>query len=72
MATKPDIEAQVVVMLEADYTMASVAKRLDLSLSTVKRIKKRRSVKAGVVTQEMIDAHRVELRKSFDEDWIKD
>jgi len=72
MSTKPDIEAQAVVMLEAGYTMASVAKRLDLSLSTVKRIKKRRSVKAGAVTQEMIDAHRVELRKSFDEDWIKD
>jgi len=72
MSTRPDIEAQAVVMLEAGHTMVSVAKRLDLSLSTVKRIKRRRGVKAGAVTQEMIDAHRAELRKSLDEDWIKE
>lgn len=71
MSIKPDIEAQAVVMLEVGYTLTSVAKRLDLSISTVKRIKKRRGVVAGSVTQEMINAHRAELRNSVDEEWIK-
>lgn len=72
MSTKPDIEAQAVVMLEAGYTMASVAKRLGLSLSTVKRIKRRQGVKAGSVTQELVEAQRAELRKSFEDEWIKE
>ncbi|HBO4016295.1 TPA: helix-turn-helix domain-containing protein, partial [Pseudomonas aeruginosa] len=40
--TKPDIEAQAVILREAGYSCPAIAAQLDLSLSTTKRILKRR------------------------------
>ena len=49
--TTPDIEAQAVILREAGYSCPAIAEKLDLSLSTTKRILKRRSAVAGVAVR---------------------
>lgn len=56
--TKPNIEAQAVILREAGYTCPAIAAQLDLSLSTTKRILKRRGVVAGAATTTLIEQAR--------------
>lgn len=56
--TKPNIEAQAVILREAGYTCPAIAAQLDLSLSTTKRILKRRGVVAGAATTALIEQAR--------------
>lgn len=56
--TKPDIEAQAVILREAGYSCSAIAAQLDLSLSTTKRIIKRRGVVAGAATDALIEQAR--------------
>lgn len=59
--TSPDLEAQVVVLREAGYTAPAIAAQLGLSLSTTKRICKRRGVVVGASTGELIDQARKQM-----------
>lgn len=52
--TPPNIEAQAVILREAGYTAPAIANRLNLSLSTTKRILKRRGAIAGAATEALI------------------
>lgn len=56
--TKPNIEAQAVILREAGYTCPAIAAQLDLSLSTTKRILKRRGVVAGAASATLIEQAR--------------
>lgn len=56
--TKPDVEAQAVILREAGYSCSAIAAQLDLSLSTTKRIIKRRGVVAGAATDALIEQAR--------------
>lgn len=59
--TSPDIEAQVVILREAGHTAPAIAAQLDLSLSTTKRICKRRGAVAGAATEALIDQARQQM-----------
>lgn len=60
-AIAPDTQAQVVVLREAGYSLASIATRLDIGISSVQRIIKKRGAVAGAATQEMIARARDEM-----------
>jgi len=60
-AIAPDIQAQVVALREAGYTLTSIATRLDIGISSVQRIIKKRGAVAGAATQEMIARAREEM-----------
>lgn len=62
--TKPDIEVQAVILREAGYTAPAIAARLDLSISTTKRILKRRGAVAGAATEALITKARQEMLDS--------
>ncbi|WP_313118583.1 helix-turn-helix domain-containing protein [Ectopseudomonas guguanensis] len=65
--TKPDIEAQAVILREAGYSCPAIAAQLDLSLSTTKRILKRRGAVAGAATEALIEQARQNmLNAAFD------
>lgn len=59
--TSPDIEAQVVILREAGHTAPAIAAQLDLSLSTTKRICKRRGAVAGAATEALIGQARQQM-----------
>ncbi|MCS8504514.1 hypothetical protein N1E27_15935 [Pseudomonas aeruginosa] len=59
--TSPDIEAQVVILREAGHTVPAISAQLGLSLSTTKRICKRRGVVAGAATDALIDQARQQM-----------
>lgn len=60
-AIAPDVQAQVVALREAGYTLTSIASRLDIGISSVQRIIKKRGAVAGVATAEMIARARDEM-----------
>lgn len=60
-AIAPDVQAQVVALREAGYTLTSIASRLDIGISSVQRIIKRRGAVAGAATAEMIARARDEM-----------
>lgn len=62
--TAPSIEAQAVILREAGYTAPAIAARLDLSISTTKRILKRRGAIAGAATEALITKARQEMLDS--------
>ena len=59
--TRPDIEAQAIILREAGYSCSAIATQLDLSLSTTKRIIKRRGAVAGASTDALIEQARQEM-----------
>lgn len=59
--TKPDLEAQVVILREAGHTVPAISAQLGLSLSTTKRICKRRGAVAGAATDALIDQARQQM-----------
>lgn len=70
--TSPDIEAQVVILREAGHTAPAIAAQLDLSLSTAKRICKRRGAVAGAATEALIDQARQQmLNTAFELDTVQ-
>lgn len=60
-AIAPDVQAQVVALREAGYTLTSIATRLDIGISSVQRIIKKHGAVAGAATQEMIARARDEM-----------
>ncbi|SEJ33219.1 hypothetical protein SAMN05216201_10775 [Pseudomonas linyingensis] len=60
-AIAPDVQAQVVALREAGYSLASIATRLDIGISSVQRIIKKRGAVAGAATDEMIARARDEM-----------
>lgn len=56
--TTPDVEAQAVILREAGYSLPTIAAHLDLSLSTTKRIIKRRGAVVGASTGTLIEQAR--------------
>lgn len=70
--TSPNIEAQVVILREAGHTVPAIATQLDLSLSTTKRICKRRGAVAGAATEALIDQARQQmLNSAFELDTVQ-
>ncbi|MCQ4303737.1 hypothetical protein C1170_00485 [Stutzerimonas frequens] len=70
--TTPDIEAQAVILREAGYSCPAIADKLDLSLSTTKRILKRRSAVAGAATESLVEqARQGMLNTAFDLDAVQ-
>lgn len=70
--TSPDIETQVVILREAGHTAPAIAAQLDLSLSTAKRICKRRGAVAGAATEALIDQARQQmLNTAFELDTVQ-
>lgn len=70
--TTPDIEAQAVILREAGYSCPAIAEKLDLSLSTTKRILKRRSAVAGAATESLVEqARQGMLNTAFDLDAVQ-
>lgn len=70
--TTPDVEAQAVILREAGYSCPSIAEKLDLSLSTTKRILKRRSAVAGAATASLVEqARQGMLDTAFDLDAVQ-
>lgn len=59
--TSPDLEAQVVILREAGHTIPAISAQLGLSLSTTKRICKRRSAVAGAATDALIGQARQQM-----------
>jgi len=59
--TSPDIEAQVVILREAGHTAPAIAAQFELSLSTTKRICKRRGAIAGAATEALIGQARQQM-----------
>jgi predicted transcriptional regulator len=59
--TSPELEAQVVILREAGHTVPAIAAQLGLSLSTTKRICKRRGAVAGAATDALIDQARQQM-----------
>lgn len=62
--TPPNIEAQAIILREAGYTALAIAIRLNLSLSTTKRILKRRGAIAGAATEALIAKARQDMQDS--------
>lgn len=62
--TSPDIEAQVVILREAGHTVPAISAQLGLSLSTTKRICKRRSAVAGAAIEALVDQARQQMLDS--------
>lgn len=60
-AIAPDVQAQVVALREAGYSLASIATRLGIGISSVQRIIKKRGAVAGAATAEMIARARDEM-----------
>lgn len=70
--TTPDVEAQAVILREAGYSCPAIAEKLDLSLSTTKRILKRRSAVAGAATASLVEqARQGMLNAAFDLDAVQ-
>lgn len=70
--TTPDVEAQAVILREAGYSCPAIAEKLDLSLSTTKRILKRRSAVAGAATESLVEqARQSMLNTAFDLDAVQ-
>ncbi|ANF24917.1 helix-turn-helix domain-containing protein [Stutzerimonas stutzeri] len=70
--TTPDVEAQAVILREAGYSCPAIAEKLDLSLSTTKRILKRRSAVAGAATASLVEqARQGMLETAFDLDAVQ-
>lgn len=70
--TTPDVEAQAVILREAGYSCPAIAEKLDLSLSTTKRILKRRSAVAGAATATLVEqARQGMLDTAFDLDAVQ-
>lgn len=70
--TTPDVEAQAVILREAGYSCPAIAEKLDLSLSTTKRILKRRSAVAGAATEILVEqARQGMLNTAFDLDAVQ-
>lgn len=70
--TTPDVEAQAVILREAGYSCPAIAEKLDLSLSTTKRILKRRSAVAGAATTSLVEqARQGMLNTAFDLDAVQ-
>lgn len=70
--TKPDVEAQVVVLREAGHTVPAISAQLGLSLSTTKRICRRRGAVAGAATEALIDQARQQmLNTAFELDAVQ-
>ncbi|WP_226687227.1 helix-turn-helix domain-containing protein [Stutzerimonas stutzeri] len=70
--TTPDVEAQAVILREAGYSCPAIAEKLDLSLSTTKRILKRRSAVAGAATESLVEqARQGMLNTAFDLDAVQ-
>lgn len=62
--TSPDLEAQVVVLREAGHTVPAIATQLGLTLSTTKRICKRRGAVAGAAAEALTDQARQQMLDS--------
>ena len=62
--TTPDVEAQAVILREAGYSCPAIAEKLDLSLSTTKRILKRRSAVAGAASASLVEQARQDMLSS--------
>lgn len=60
-AIAPDVQAQVVALREAGYTLTSIASRLDIGISSVQRIIKKHGAVAGAATAEVIARARDEM-----------
>lgn len=60
-AIAPDVQAQVVALREAGYSLASIATRLRIGISSVQRIIKKHGAVAGAATTEMIARARDEM-----------
>lgn len=60
-AIAPDVQAQVVALREAGYTLTSIATRLDIGISSVQRIIRKHGAVAGAATTEMIARARDEM-----------
>lgn len=60
-AIAPDVQAQVVALREAGYSLASIATRLGIGISSVQRIIKKHGAVAGAATTEMIAKARDEM-----------
>lgn len=60
-AIAPDVQAQVVALREAGYSLASIATRLGIGISSVQRIIKKHGAVAGAATTEMIARARDEM-----------
>lgn len=70
--TTPDVEAQAVILREAGYSCPAIAEKLDLSLSTTKRILKRRCAVAGAATESLVEqARQGMLNTAFDLDAVQ-
>ncbi len=70
--TTPDVEAQAVILREAGYSCPAIAEKLDISLSTTKRILKRRSAVAGAATESLVEqARQGMLNTAFDLDAVQ-
>lgn len=64
----PDVEARIVAMREAGYTVSVIAAHNGCSTATVNRICKRNSVSKRAIAQEIIDEARTQLRESIGND----
>lgn len=62
--TSPAIEAQVVVLREAGHTVPAISIQLGLSLSTTKRICKRRGAIAGAAKEALVEQARQHMLDS--------
>lgn len=60
-AIAPDVQAQAVALREAGYSLASIATRLHIGISSVQRIIKRHGAVAGAATEEIITRARDEM-----------
>ncbi len=60
-AIAPDVQAQVVALREAGYTLTSIASRLDIGISSVQRIIKKHGAVAGAATAGVIARARDEM-----------
>lgn len=70
--TSPDIEAQVVILREAGHTVPAISAQLGLSLSTTKRICKRRGAVAGAATDALVEQARQQmLNTAFELDTVQ-
>lgn len=71
MAIAPDTRAQAVALSEAGFTTATIAERLGISVSSVKRIRQAHGVTKGAASAELVEAARSELARAFDVDYIR-
>ncbi|WP_434931025.1 helix-turn-helix domain-containing protein [Shewanella sp. HL-SH5] len=67
----PNVQAEIIAMIAAGYTLAAVSKHFDLSYHTVRTIQKRVGVKAGSMKQELITKYQNALKISLSSDAIR-